>query len=347
MKRLISLSIILFLGSVLTLSNAETALGQFYKGKRILLIVSSSPGGGNDTYSRLLARHITKHIPGKPGIIVKNMPGGGGLKAANYLYERARRDGTAMQQVQWGVWHYQGIKDKRARFDVSKMNAVGAIVIENNVIYARTDRYKSLDEILKSGKLANTGATGRQSTAYLLGSIIEQVTGRKYFDYVLGYPGARQYSLALRQGELDASGNTVSSFLDQLGVMYRAGELTILAQSGDMKGKWDKDFPNVPTIRELATSEKGRKIAEMTLFFSHYGRAFALPQDVPAERVKIIREAFNKTMKDPEFLAEAKRLHRPVDPLSGEELQQVFNKDVNPPPEMYKIVSEIFRSGKK
>ncbi len=269
MKRLISLSIILFLGSVLTLSNAETALGQFYKGKKIVLIVSSSPGGGNDTYSRLLARHITKHIPGKPGIIVKNMPGGGGLKALNYMYERARRDGTAMQQVQWGVWHYQGIKDKRARFDVSKMNAVGAIVIENNVLYARTDRYKSLDEILKSGKLAKTGATGRQSTAYLLGSIIEQVTGRKYFDFVLGYPGARQYSLALRQGELDASGNTVSSFLDQLGDMYRAGELTILAQSGDMKGERDKAFPNVPTIKELATSEKGRKIAEMTLFFSH------------------------------------------------------------------------------
>ena len=85
----------------------------------------------------------------------------------------------------------------------------------------------------------------------------------------------------------------------------------------------------------------------MTVFFSHYGRAFALPQDVPAERVKIIREAFNKTMKDPEFLAEAKRLNRPVDPLSGEELQQVFNKDVNPPPEMYEIVAEIFRPGKK
>ncbi len=134
MKRLISLSIILFLGSVLTLSNTEMALGQFYKSKRIVLIVSSSPGGGNDTYSRLLARHITKHIPGKPGIIVKNMPGGGGLKALNYMYERARRDGTVIQQVQWGVWHYQGIKDKRARFDLSKMNAVGAIVIENNVI---------------------------------------------------------------------------------------------------------------------------------------------------------------------------------------------------------------------
>ena len=347
MKRLISLSIILFLGSVLTLSNTEMALGQFYKSKRIVLIVSSSPGGGNDTYSRLLARHITKHIPGKPGIIVKNMPGGGGLKALNYMYERARRDGTVIQQVQWGVWHYQGVKDKRARFDLSKMNAVGAIVIENNVIYARTDRYTSLDAILKSGKLAKAGASGRQSTAHLLGSIIEKVTGRKYFDFVLGYPGARQYSLALRQGELDSSGNTVSSFLDQLGDMYRAGELTVIAQSGDMKGERDKDFPNVPTLKELATSEKGREIADMTLFFAHYGRAFVMPQDVPAERVKIIRAAFNKTMKDPAFLAEAKRLHRPVDPLSGEELQQVFNKDVNPSPEMYEIVSGIFRSGKK
>ena len=85
----------------------------------------------------------------------------------------------------------------------------------------------------------------------------------------------------------------------------------------------------------------------MTLFFSHYGRAFAMPQDVPPDRVKIIRDAFDKTMKDPAFLAEAKRLNRPVDPLSGEELQKVFNKDVNPPPEMYEIVSGIFRPGKK
>ena len=121
MKRLMSLFIALSLGSFLSLASTEVAFGQFYKGKTIRLIVSSSPGGGNDSYSRLLARHINKHIPGNPRMVVENMPGGGGLPALNYLYEQARRDGTVMAQVQWGVWHYQGIKDKRARFDLAKM----------------------------------------------------------------------------------------------------------------------------------------------------------------------------------------------------------------------------------
>ena len=347
MKGFVSIWLGLSLGSFLTLAHTETAFAQFFKGKTIRLIVSSSPGGGNDMYSRLLARHITRYIPGKPRIVVENMPGGGGLVALNYLYEQARRDGTVMEQIQWGVWHYQGIKDDRARFDMTKINAVGAVVIENAMIYARTDRYKSLDEIRQSGKLATVGVSGRQSTGFVLGRLIERVMGVKLFDFVMGYPGARQYSLALRQGELDVSSNTKSSFLDQLGDMLKDGKLTVLAQAGTMKGERDKDFPNVPTIKEIATSEKGKEIADMALFFSHYGRPYAMPQDVPAERVKLIRDAFNKTMEDPKFLAEAKKLRRPVDPLSGEELQQVFNRDVNPKPEMFELVSEIFRPGKK
>ena len=343
----ISLLVTLSLGLFLSLVNTEVAFAQFYKGKTIQIIVSSSPGGGNDTYTRLLARHFSNHIPGKPKMVVENMPGGGGLVAANYLYEQAKRDGTVMEQVNWGVWHYQGIKDKRARFDFSKMNALGAIVVENAMMYARTERYKSVDEIRKSGKLATVGVSGRQSTGFILGRLIEKVMGIKVFDYVMGYPGARQYSLALRQGEVDMSSNTKSSFLDQLGDMLKDGKLTVLAQAGTLKGERDKDFPDVPTIKELATTEKGKEIADMTLFFAHYGRPYVLPEDVPAERVKILRDAFNKTMEDPKFLAEAKKLHRPVEPLSGEELQKVLNKDVNPSPEMYEIVSEIFRPGKK
>jgi tripartite-type tricarboxylate transporter receptor subunit TctC len=347
MKGFISSLITISLASFLGFANTDVAFGQFYKGKTIQMIVSSSPGGGNDTYTRLLARHITKHIPGNPTAVVENMPGGGGLVAANYLWEQAARDGTSMEQVNWGVWHYQGIKDKRARFDFSKMNAVGATVVENALMYCLTDRYKSIDQIHKGGKLATVGASGRQSTGFILGRLIEKVMGYKIFDYVMGYPGARQYSLALRQGEVDCSSNTKSSFYDQLGDMLKDGKLTVLAQSGTLKGGRDKDFPNTPTIKELATSEKGKEIADMTLFFAHYGRPYVMPEGVPAERVKLIREAFDKTMEDPKFLTEAKKLRRPVDPLSGAELQKVLNKDVHPSAEMYEIVSEIFKPGKK
>lgn len=314
----------------------------FYEGKRIRLIVSSTPGGGNDTYSRLIARHIPKYIPGNPSMIVQNMPGGGGVVAANYLYTKARRDGTVMEQINWGVWHYQAIKDKRAEFDFSKMHALGVAIIENTLIYCRTDRFKSIEDIRKSGRLAKVGASGRQSTGFVLSNLVEQVTGLKLFNFVLGYPGARQYSLALRQGELDCSGNTQGSFLDQLGDMLKDGKLTVLAQSGKIDGTKDPMFDNVPLIKELPTTPEGKAIAEATFFFSHYGRPYALPPDVPEDRVKLLRDAFWKTMNDPEFLAEAKRLHRAIDPARGEKLQEIWKNDLNPSPKMLEIVQGIF-----
>ncbi|MFQ5683730.1 MAG: Bug family tripartite tricarboxylate transporter substrate binding protein [Candidatus Binatia bacterium] len=335
---LIALSLVLVLG----VPPVPTAAGSFYEGKKIRLIVSSTPGGGNDTYSRLIARHIPKYIPGKPTMIVQNMPGGGGVVAANYLYGRARRDGTVMEQVNWGVWHYQAIKDQRARFDFNKMSAVGVAAIENTLIYCRTDRFKSLADIRKSGKKAKVGASGRQSTGFVLGNLLEKVLGVKLFEFVLGYPGARQYSLAVRQGELDCSGNTQASFLDQLGDMLKAGKLVPLAQSGNLDGKRDPMFSNIPLIKELPKTRKGKEIAETTFFFSHYGRPYALPPGVPKERVKLLRDAFWKTVHDPELLAEAKKLHRVIQPARGEKLQAIWKNDVNPPPKMLEIVQGIF-----
>ena len=345
--RLLTVIFALALATGLHLIQAPSAQAQFYKGKTIRFIVSSSPGGGNDTYTRLLARHIPRHIPGKPRIVVENMPGGGGLVAANYLYEQAKRDGTVVEQINWGVWHYQGIKDKRARFDFAKMSAIGAVIIENAVFYCQTDRYKSVEEIQKSGKQATVGVSGRQSTGFTLGRLMEKVRSTQLFDMVMAYPGARQYSLALRQGEVDCSSNTVGSFWDQLGDVYKAGKLTVVAQAGTTKGERAKEFKDVPTVTELATSDKGKEIGKLTQFFQFYGRPYFVPQEVPAERVKILREAFDKTMADEKFLAEAKKLKRPVDPLTGIELQKVVEQDINPSPEMFEIVSEVFVGKKK
>lgn len=314
----------------------------FYEGKSIRLIVSSSPGGGNDTYSRLIARHIPKYIPGKPRMIVQNMPGGGGVVAANYLYEQAPRDGTVMEQINWGVWHYQAIGDERARFDFSKMRAVGVAAIENTLFYCRRDRFTSLDDIRKSGKLAKVGASGRQSTGFVLGNLVEQVLDDKLFEFVLGYPGARQYSLALRQGELDCSGNTQASFIDQLGDMLEKGELVVLAQAGTLDGERARNFGDVPMVKELPSTPEGKEIAEATFFFSHYGRPYSLPADVPEERVGLLRDAFWKTMQDPRLLAEAKKLHRPIEPARGEKLQEIWRNDLNPSPKMLEIVKGIF-----
>ena len=291
----------------------------FYEGKKIRLIVSSSPGGGNDTYSRLLARHIGRNIPGNPTVIVQNMPGAGGVRAASYLYNKARRDGTVMEQINWGVWNWQVVGDKKrgGQFDFNKMQAIGVIVIENGLFYTRKDRFKSLDEIKQSGKLARVGISGNQSGGFVMGNILEKLRGEKLFEYVFGYPGARQYSLALRQGEVDASGNVTSSFLDQLGDMWKAGELVMLAQTGTVEGKKAPEFPDAPLLEELAKTEKQKNLVRATFLLSRYGRPYTFPPGVPAERVALVRKAFDATMKDPKFLAEAKRLKRPVKPHEG------------------------------
>lgn len=323
-------------------AGAAGAADDFYEGKKIRLIVSSSPGGGNDTYSRLLARHIGNHIPGNPSIIVQNMPGAGGLRAASYLYNKARRDGTVMEQINWGVWNWQVVGDPRAGFDFDKMNAIGVIVIENGLIYSRKDRFQSLDDIKQSGKLARVGISGNQSSGFVLGNILEKLRGEKLFEYVFGYPGARQYSLAFRQGEVDVSGNVTSSFLDQLGDMWKAGDIVMLAQTGTVEGKKSPEFPNAPLLESLAKTPKQKNLVRATFLLSRYGRPYAMPPGVPADRVALMRKAFDDTVNDPKFLAEAKKLKRPVNPTTGANLQKMWKDSLGAAPEDKAIVKQIF-----
>jgi tripartite-type tricarboxylate transporter receptor subunit TctC len=334
--------------SVLLLNTAQTsaASGSFFEGKKIRFIVSSSPGGGNDTYVRLVARYISKYLPGNPSIIVQNMPGAGGVVAANYLYGKARRDGTVWSQINSGAWNYQIIKSKRARFDFNKINPIGFASIENTVMYVRKDRFQGLKGIRESGKLARVGASGRQSSGSVLGSLIEQVLGVKLFELILGYPGARQYSLAVRQGEVDASGNTLASFLDQLGDMVKAGDLIVMVQAGTMEGKRDPRLPDVPLLSEIAETPEAKDLANSAFLLAHYTRGFFMPPGVPKKRVKLIRDAFWKSMKDPKLIQEAKRMGRPIRPGRGEKLQEMLKTSLSPSPEMYKIVKSIYGTAK-
>ena len=331
---------------LLYVTQGPAAAGSFFEGKTIRFIASSTPGGGNDTYVRLFARHISRYIPGNPKMIVQNMPGAGGVVAANYLYAKAPRDGTVWSQINSGAWNYQIIKSKRARYDFNKMISIGFANIENAVMYVRKDRFKGLEDIRKSGKLAKVGASGRNSTGYVTGKIVEQIMGVKLFNYVLGYPGARQYSLALRQGEVDASGNTLASFLDQLGDYLKEGHLNLMVQSGTLENKRDPRFSDVPLISDLAKTPEAKKLAKATFLMSHYMRPFFMPPGVPKDRVKIIRDAFWKATKDPKLLSEAKRLHRDVRPGRGEKLQKMLKESLSPSPTMYEVVNSIYGSKK-
>ncbi len=324
------------------ISGPLTAADDFYKGKKIRVIVSSSPGGGNDTYTRLIARHISRHIPGNPTIIVQNMPGAGGVMAADYLYNKAKRDGTLMEQINWGVWFHQVVGDKRARFDFNKVNAVGVAAIESAILFTRKSEFPDWKSVLASKKPITSGNSGRQSLGHTMGKVMEKLSGKNVFDYIFAYPGARQYSLAFRQGEVQSSGNTWGSFSDQLGDMYKEGKVAILAQAPTPEGGRTKELPDVPTLLEYAKTDEHRQIVNATFGLTHYGRPYAMPPGVPKDRVELMRKAFTATMNDPKFLAEAKRIGRVVIPSTGAELQQLWKDVLNAPAETTAIIKDIW-----
>jgi tripartite-type tricarboxylate transporter receptor subunit TctC len=316
----------------------------FFQGKHVRLVVAYSPGGGYDTYARLIARHLSKHIPGNPNIIVQNMPGGGGIVCANWLYNLAPKNGTVIAHLPWRIWGFQLAKDPKVKFDFKNMNAVGVAAMDNAILFFRKDRFKTFDEIKKSPKPVTVGAGGRVGTAFVLGNVVEKVVGQKLFNYVTAYPGSREYSLAVRQGELDGAGNTKDSFMDLLGDYWKEGQLMVAVQTGTAEeGKRDPDFPDAPVVSELATTEKGKMIAESTALLATLGRPFWLPPGVPKKRVKMLRDAFWNCMKDPKLLKEAQRLNRPIRAQRGEALQKSWEKAIAAPPEAVEIVKDIFR----
>jgi tripartite-type tricarboxylate transporter receptor subunit TctC len=325
------------------LATVSEVRGQaFYEGKTLSIVTYGSVGGGYDTYSRLIARHISKYIPGSPDIIAQNMTGAGGVVATNYLYNRAPRDGTVIGHLPWRIWALKLANYPGARFDFTKMSAVGMAALENAILYTRVDRFADFEAIKRSKTKVKLSGNGRSSTGFVFGRIVEEVVGRKLFNFVLAYPGSREYNLAVRQGEVDGAGLIKSSFIDQLGDMWKAGQLSVFVQTGTSEGKRDPYFPNAPLLSELAETPEGKKTAQSTALLAALGRPFWLPPGVPKERVKILRDAFWNVMRDDNLLIEAKKLRRPIDPARGEKLQKMWDEALAAPPQVVAIVKDLF-----
>ena len=329
---------------VLLLSASYVAAKPSFEGKHVRLLVAYSPGGGYDTYARIIARHLSKYIPGNPNIIVQNMPGAGGIVATNYLFNLAPKDGTVFGHLPWRIWGYQVAKDPKVKFDFRKMNALGIAAMDNAILFFRTDRFADFEAAKRSPKPPTIGSGGRVGTAFVLGNVVEKVVGQKLFNYVTAYPGSREYALALRQGELDGAGLTTDSFMDLLGDLYEAKKIVVVIQTG-MGGeeKRDPDYPDAALVTELAKTPNARRIAESTSLLATLGRPFWLPPGVPKARVKLMRDAFWNCMQDKKLLKEAKRLGRPIRAQRGEALQKMWERAIDAPPDAVKIVKDIFR----
>jgi tripartite-type tricarboxylate transporter receptor subunit TctC len=314
---------------------AETS-EPIYRGKQIRMVIGNTAGSSYDTYARVLAAHLTRHIPGNPTIINQHMPVAASMQATNWAYEQAPKDGTVIAAVYNSVLPEPLYGNPAARYDTRKFEFVGSISKQQNVCGTwHTHPVKTLEQA-KSQQVIVT-ASGSASDSAILPRIMNAVLGTK-FKVVLGYATQRA-RLAIEGGEADgACGWSWSTLKTTAPEWTRQRLLNLFAQTG---AKRQADLPDVPLVTELVTNPDDRKAIEFLSFQQEMGRPFLMPPGTPAHMVAIMRRAFDATMKDPAFLASAEKVLMEVDPMTGEEMQRIIGNAFATPKELLQRALEL------
>lgn len=293
-------------------------IADFYKGKTVSMVISSGAGGGYDALARTVGRHISKHIPGNPNVVPRNMPGAGGIIATKHLYTMAPRDGTVMGIVQNNAPLEPLFGTKEADYDATKLNWIGTPSLETGLLIVwHTSKFKTIDDVRHSEMTA--GASGVNSAPAFYSRVLNELLGTK-IKVIAGYPGQNEAYIAIERGELDTYGTTFwSSLTSTKQGWIRDKLIRILVQYGPVK---EPDLKDVPYGPDLVKSEEDRQLFEAAYGPLSLGRPFLMPPEIPADRLAAVRKAFMEMIKDPEFRNEAEKLGLQIDnPRSGEQLQ--------------------------
>ena len=334
------------LGLLVILIQSAQAPGQapFYEKKTIQVIIGSAPGGLYDRWGRLFAQYLGKYIPGNPNLVAQNMPGGGSMIATNYLYGLAKPDGLTIGMFQTFMYLQQLVGVPEVKYDVRKFNWLGSQEKGQMMLYIRADSpYKSMDDILKAKEPPKCGGSGASDQTALLTRLLEETIGAKFIR-VLGYPGGSEVDLAMERAEVvcRATRITVHFSREPFVTWDKKGFDRHLVQAGKRR---DPRLTDVPTIYELMdrykTPEAGRRLAQVILSGDELGRPMIAPPGVPADRIKILREAYNRALKDPELIAEVTKSRLDMDPSTGEEIEALIKEIMDQPPEVITLVKRI------
>ncbi len=311
-------------------------VADFYRGKRISLVIGYGSGGGYDLYARLLGRFIGAHIPGNPTIVPQNMPGAGSRSAANWLYAIAPKDGTVISCLSQATPTDQALGQPGVRFDADKFNWIGNLSVVNNILFVSAASGVTTIEQAKSKPLA-IGASGASSPSVLYPQVSNNLLGTK-FKIISGYPGGGDINIAVERHEVDGRGSdSWASMKSTHPDWLRDHAINILFQVGPRR---ESDLPDVPLWTELAANEDQRQVLDILSGDVSVGRPILTAPDVPADRVKALRQAFDDTMRDPQFIEAAKQSNMELNPMGGEELQRIVGKIVAPPAKILAIVKD-------
>jgi tripartite-type tricarboxylate transporter receptor subunit TctC len=297
------------------------AVADFYRGKQIRVIVRTTPATDYDQYSRLIARFMGKHIPGNPSIIVVNMPGGGGITAANYMAQVAPHDGTVIGIVSQGLAADQALGlSPQLKANLREFGWIANVIFSNQLLVVwHSSPTKTLEDAKK--QVTTIGTTGAGSASVQYPSFYNNVLGTK-FKLITGYTSGQHIDLAMERGEVEGRGtNPYSSYMASHPTWIPQKLIIPLVQAGIEK---EPALPNVPLIRDLAVKAEDKPLLEFMARASTVGRPLATTPGVPAERVAALRAAFAATVKDPEFIAAAAQEHMEVRPQSGEAIQEII-----------------------
>lgn len=303
----------------------------FFESKAMTFIVAFNPGGTYDTYARLVAQHLSKHIPGHPAVVVRNMQGANSVRGANYLMAQATRDGTTIGMISQAIALKKVLQDPAVRINVSEFKWIGRIAsaVEATIVWHTSPTKTIQDAMRRETVLAGTGVLGTPDTNPRL---MNKFAHTK-FKIVNGYPGAAATMLAMEKGEVEGAYTGLETLVSSKKDWLQEKKISVLVQYSNERHRF---FPDVPAMIEFGDTPEDKKILALYGSSAEIGLSIVAPPDLPADRLDILRHAFNAMVADPEFISDAKLRHLEVEPATGEALQKLIATMLSVPSEIAK-----------
>jgi tripartite-type tricarboxylate transporter receptor subunit TctC len=319
-------SLVLLVLLVSTNAGGAEPVEQFFARRTVTIVIGYTAGGSYDLYGRMVARHLGKHLPGQPTVIAQNMPGAGSLKAANYLYELAPKDGTALGVIVESAALEQALANPAVQYDAGKFIYVGRVATSNNIFMQwHTAKVQSLEDAKRME--TSLAGTGPGSIAETVPRLLNAVIGTK-FKLISGYPASTEAMLAMERGEVDGASSSWAAVKVGKQAWLRENKIKIILQTTPER---IAELPHAPSLGEIGDTPEDKQVFALYASGSAIGRSLLGPPGIPAERAQALRTAFQAMVKDPDFVAEIQRLSVELDPMPGEQLERLVAQTLNTP----------------